>query len=157
MRGTWFLHVEVKHLKRLCIPCPPGDAAVLSKHKDLKTCNGEDKAKCNSEENKMEGFQPRSCFAEEHETTNHVSKKLNKKRIAKAENQKLGNILNQMAKIENQKLGNIFNQGGKIENRKLGIVFLQLHGVLGFLSLSMILHFLSVDLRIENYGRTNLK
>ncbi|XP_028180652.1 uncharacterized protein LOC114367663 isoform X1 [Glycine soja] len=82
IRGTWFLHVEVKHLKRLCIPCPPGDAAVLSKHKDLKTCNGEDKAKCNSEENKMEGFQPRSCFAEEHETTNHVSKKLNKKRIS---------------------------------------------------------------------------
>ena len=30
----------------------------------------------------MEGFQPRSCFAEEHETTNHVSKKLNKKRIS---------------------------------------------------------------------------
>ncbi|KHN47723.1 hypothetical protein glysoja_026412 [Glycine soja] len=58
MRGTWFLHVEVKHLKHLCILCPPDDAAVLSKHKDLKTCNGEDKAKCKSEEKKMEGFQP---------------------------------------------------------------------------------------------------
>ena len=74
--------MEVKHLKHLCILCPPGDAAVLSKHKDLKTCNGEDKAKCNSEENKMEGFQPHACIVEEDETTNHVSKKQNKENFS---------------------------------------------------------------------------
>ncbi|KAL9314769.1 hypothetical protein ACSQ67_020221 [Phaseolus vulgaris] len=62
MRGTWFLHVEVKHLKCLCTPRSPCDEDVLSKHKDLMICKG-DKAKCNSEEK------------EEHEITNLVSKK----------------------------------------------------------------------------------
>ncbi|KAK7412987.1 hypothetical protein VNO78_04792 [Psophocarpus tetragonolobus] len=81
IRGTWFLHVEVKHLKCLCIPCSPCDAAVLSKNKDLMTCNSEDKAKCNGEEKKMEGFQSNACFVEEHGTTNHVSEKQNTKGI----------------------------------------------------------------------------
>ncbi|KAK7354764.1 hypothetical protein VNO80_20248 [Phaseolus coccineus] len=62
MQGTWFLHVEVKHLKCLCTPRSPCDEDVLSKHKDLMICRG-DKAKCNSEEK------------EEHEITNLVSKK----------------------------------------------------------------------------------
>ncbi|CAJ1975931.1 unnamed protein product [Sphenostylis stenocarpa] len=74
MRGTWFLHVEVKHLKCLCIPCSPCDEEVLSKHKDLVTCKG-GKARCNSEEKKVKGFQPNACLVEEHETTNLDSKK----------------------------------------------------------------------------------
>ncbi|RDX99474.1 hypothetical protein CR513_17468 [Mucuna pruriens] len=79
LSGTWFLHVEAKHLKHLCIPCSPCGAAVLSKHKDLMACNSEDKARSKSEEKKMEGFQPQ---VEEHETTNHVSKKQKEKRIS---------------------------------------------------------------------------
>ncbi|TKY72677.1 hypothetical protein E2542_SST01420 [Spatholobus suberectus] len=86
MRGTWFLHVEVKHLKCLCIPCSPHDAAVPSKHKDLMTCNSEDKARCNTEEKKMEGFQPIPYLVEELETNNHVSKKQEEKEISHENN-----------------------------------------------------------------------
>ncbi|XP_020220251.1 uncharacterized protein LOC109803199 [Cajanus cajan] len=82
MRGTWFLHVEVKHLKCLCISCSPSDAAVLSKHKDLTTCNSEDKAKHNNEEEKMEGFQTGAYLVKEHEATNHVSKEQVEKGIS---------------------------------------------------------------------------
>ncbi|XP_014500704.1 uncharacterized protein LOC106761651 isoform X2 [Vigna radiata var. radiata] len=74
MLGTWFLHVEVKHLKGLCTPCSPCDEDVLPKHKDLMICKG-DKTRCNSEEKKMKGFQPGACLVEEHEITNLVSKK----------------------------------------------------------------------------------
>ncbi|KAL2335535.1 hypothetical protein Fmac_016748 [Flemingia macrophylla] len=73
MRGTWFLHVEVKHLKCFHIPFTPCHAAVLSKHKDSTTCKNEDKARCNNEEKKPEAFQPSAYLVEEHETTNHVS------------------------------------------------------------------------------------
>ncbi|XP_027339232.1 uncharacterized protein LOC113853002 [Abrus precatorius] len=75
MRGSWFLHVEVEHLKCLCIPCSPCDAAVLSKHKDYT----EDKARHNSEEKRIERFQPCAYLVEEHKTSNHVSKKQKKK------------------------------------------------------------------------------
>jgi len=74
MRGTWFLHVEVKHLKCLCTPCSPSDEDVLLKHKDLMICKG-DRARCISEEKKTKGFQRRACLVEEHEITKVVSKK----------------------------------------------------------------------------------
>ncbi|XP_061368665.1 uncharacterized protein LOC133311613 [Gastrolobium bilobum] len=75
MRGTWFLHVEVTDSKCLFIPCLPRDAAITLKHRDLMTCNSEDKARCNKEEKRTEGFQPHAYLLEEHETTNHVLKK----------------------------------------------------------------------------------
>ncbi|QCE13200.1 uncharacterized protein LOC114162722 isoform X1 [Vigna unguiculata] len=81
MLGTWFLHVEVKHLKRLCTPCSPCDEDALSKHKSLMICKG-DNARCNSEEKKTKGFQPGACLVEEHEITNIVSKKPEKNEIS---------------------------------------------------------------------------
>ncbi|KAK7329362.1 hypothetical protein VNO77_23524 [Canavalia gladiata] len=72
MKGAWFLHVEVKHLKCLCVSCSPCDAAVLSKNMDLMTFND---ARCHNEEKRMEGFHSHPYLMEEHKTTNLVSKK----------------------------------------------------------------------------------
>lgn len=74
MRETWFLHVEVRHLKCTCVPCLPHDTAILSKYRDLMTCDCENKTRCNSEKKRMERFQPRAYLLEEHEATNHVLK-----------------------------------------------------------------------------------
>ncbi|KAK7303868.1 hypothetical protein RJT34_14785 [Clitoria ternatea] len=74
MRGTWFLHMEVKHLKCLHIPCLPCNAVAVSKHKNLTTSN---KARCNSGEKGIERFEVQPCayLMEENETANHVLKK----------------------------------------------------------------------------------
>lgn len=84
MRRTWFLHVEVRHLKSLCnLP------QVLEKYlepKELMTCNNEDKAKCNSEEKKMEGFHPPAYLLEDHEITNHHN--LKKQKMEKGDSHK---------------------------------------------------------------------
>ncbi|KAJ1393109.1 hypothetical protein SESBI_35287 [Sesbania bispinosa] len=57
-RRTWFLHVEVRHLKCACIPCVPHDEPILSKHQGLMAYDCEGKARCNSEKKRMEGFNP---------------------------------------------------------------------------------------------------
>ncbi|CAL0301545.1 unnamed protein product [Lupinus luteus] len=69
-RRTWFLHVEVRHLKN---PCPsPQVVEKRLEPQDLTTCNNEDKARCNNEEKKTRGFQSPAILFEEHGTTNHL-------------------------------------------------------------------------------------
>jgi len=72
MRETWFLHVEVGHLK-LRLPSLPCDAAILSNHQDLMTYDCENKTRCNSEE-KRQGLHPCAYLSEENEAIDQVLK-----------------------------------------------------------------------------------
>ncbi|KAE9594282.1 hypothetical protein Lalb_Chr18g0052131 [Lupinus albus] len=62
MTRTWFLHVEVRHLKNS--RTSPRVVEKCLEHRDLKTCNNEEK--------KMEGFQSPAYLYEEHGTTNRL-------------------------------------------------------------------------------------
>ncbi|XP_024631863.1 uncharacterized protein [Medicago truncatula] len=73
MRETWFLHVEVGHLK-LRLHSLPCDAAILSNHQDLMTYDCENKTRCNSEEKRQEGLHPCAYLSEENEAINQVLK-----------------------------------------------------------------------------------
>ncbi|XP_058767764.1 uncharacterized protein LOC131641479 [Vicia villosa] len=74
MRETWFLHVEVRPLKCLRVPCLPCDAAISLKQRDLMTCNCENNTRCNSEEKREKELNPCADSSEENEVIDHVLK-----------------------------------------------------------------------------------
>ncbi|CAL5184470.1 unnamed protein product [Lathyrus oleraceus] len=74
MRETWFLHVEVRPLKCLRVPCLPCDVAITLKQRNLMTYNCENKTRCNCEEKREEELNPCAYPSEENEVIDHVLK-----------------------------------------------------------------------------------
>ncbi|CAI8589992.1 unnamed protein product [Vicia faba] len=74
MRETWFLHVEVRPVSCLRVPCLPCDAATALKQRNLMTYNCKTKTRCNIEEKREEELNPCAYPSKENEVIDHVLK-----------------------------------------------------------------------------------